>query len=120
MGDMYLKLIVANQKEPQRHKEVTFLVDTGATWAWMPNEIAKAIGIEPAGTTPVELADGSTREFPYGFCLFTYDGQTVSGNVVIGPSESEPLVGNHTLQDFRLIVDLERGEITRRRGLRAK
>lgn len=120
MSEIYLDLIIANIKDPERQQEVSFLVDTGATRAWVPQEIAEAIGIEPAGTVPLELADGTITERPYGFCLFTYNGETVAGNVVIGPPGSEPLVGTHVLQDFRLIVDLERHVVIRGRAMRAK
>lgn len=120
MGDIYLKIFVANIREPQRQQEVCFLVDTGATRAWVSQEVASAIGIEPVGTVPVELADGSIKEMPYGFCFFNYEGERVAGNVVIGPSQCEPLVGIHVLQDFRLIIDLERHQVIRGRALRAK
>lgn len=120
MSDIYLELTIANIKDPELQQEVSFLVDTGATRAWIPEEVADALEIEPVGTVPLELADGTIVERPYGFCLFTYDGETVAGNVVIGPRGSEPLVGTHVLQDFRLIVDLERHVVTRGRAMRAK
>ena len=118
MSEVYLKLTVANIKNPAHQKEVLFLVDTGATRAWVSKEIAEAVGIEPVGTVPLELADGSITERPYGLCLFTYNGEVAAGNVVIGPPGCEPLVGTHVLQDFRLIVDLERHEVTRGRAMR--
>jgi len=117
---MYLKFTVANVNDPARRQEVSFLVDTGATRAWVPKEVADAIGIEPVGSVPLELADGSITDRPYGFCLVTYDGETVAGNVVIGPPGSEPLVGVHVLQDFRLVVDLACHEVRRARAMRAK
>lgn len=120
MSELSLKFTVANIRDPSRQQEVEFLVDTGATRAWISAEIALAVGVEPAGTVPLELADGSVIERPYGFCLFLYNGETVAGNVVIGPPGCEPLVGTHVLQDFRMIVDLERHEVTRRRAMRAK
>ena len=120
MSDIYLELTIANIKDPERQQAVSFLVDTGATRAWIPKEIADALGIAPMGRDRLELADGSITKRPYGFCLFVYDGQTVAGNVVIGPAGSEALVGNHVLQDFRLVVDLERHEVTRGRAIRAK
>lgn len=86
----------------------------------MSKEIAEAVGIEPSGTVPLELAGGSIRELSYGLCLFAYNGETIAGNVVIGPSNCEPLVGTHVLQDFRLVVNLERHEVTRSRAMRAK
>jgi predicted aspartyl protease len=120
MSDIYLKLAIANIKDPQRQKEISFLVDTGASRAWISQEIADAVGIEKRGTVPLELSDGSIKELPYGLCLFIYDGEMVAGNVVIGPPRCEPLVGRHVLQDFRVIVDLEKHEITRGRAMRAK
>jgi predicted aspartyl protease len=120
VSEVYLELTVANIKDPARQQEVLFLVDTGATRAWVSREIAEAVGIEPVGTVPLESADGSVTERPYGLCLFAYDGEIAAGNVVIGPSRCEPLVGTHVLQDFRLIVDLERHEVTRGRAMRAK
>ncbi|MFQ5857235.1 MAG: aspartyl protease family protein [Anaerolineae bacterium] len=120
MSDIYLDLTITNINDPERQQDVSFLVDTGATLAWISEEMAEAVGIEPIGTIPLELADGSITERSYGFCLFVYDGETMAGNVVIGPPESESLVGTHVLQDFRLIVDLERHEVTRGRALRAK
>ncbi|MFQ5882710.1 MAG: aspartyl protease family protein [Candidatus Methylomirabilales bacterium] len=120
MSDIYLTLTIANFKDPERQRKISFLIDTGATRAWISEEIAEAVGVEPAGTVPLELADSSVTERPYGFCLFIYNGEAVAGNVVIGPPGCEPLVGTHVLQDFRLIVDLERHEVIRGRAMRAK
>ncbi len=120
MGDIYLELTIANIHEPERQREITFLVDTGATRAWIPQQVADDLGIQPAGTVPLELADGSVKELPYGFCLFDFGGETVAGNVVIGPPECEPIVGTHVLQDFRFIIDMERHTISRGRAMRAK
>ena len=120
MSDIFLELTIANIKEPERRKALSFLVDTGATRAWIPQELADTIGIEPVGTIPLELADGSITERPYGFCLFSYEGETIAGNVVIGPPQCEPLIGNDILQNFRMVVDLEGHRITRRPALRAK
>jgi len=120
VGDLYLELTVANIQDPERQQEISFLVDTGATRAWIPQTVADALGIQPAGTVMLEMADGSVREFPYGFCLFDFGGETVAGNVVIGPPECEPVVGTHVLQDFRLVIDMERHTISRGRAMRAK
>jgi len=120
MSEVYLELTIANIKDPERQQKVSFLVDTGVTRAWVSKEIAESLGIDASGTEPLEQADGSIRELPYGLCLFAYDGEIIAGNVVIGPSGCEPLVGTHVLQDFRLIVNFERHEVTRARALRAK
>lgn len=120
MGDIYLELIVSNINDPAIQQEIAFLVDTGATRAWVPQEIAEKLAISPVGAVPLELADGSVKEYPYGFCLFTFGAETIAGNVIIGPPDIEPLAGTHILQDFRLIIDMERHTISRSRAMRAK
>jgi len=120
MGEIYLDLTVANIRDPDRQAEVAFLVDTGATRAWLPEETAESLGIEPTGTVPLEVADGTVTERRYGFCLFTFGDETIAGNVVIGPKGSEPLLGTHVLQDFRVVIDKERHSISRSRAMRAK
>jgi predicted aspartyl protease len=118
--EIFLELSIANIRDSSRQQEIEFLVESGATRSWVSKEIAATVGVEPAGTVALELADGTIVHRPYGFCLFAYDGETVAGNVVIGPSGCEPLVGTHVLQDFRIVVDLERHEVSRRRAMRAK
>ena len=120
MGDIYIDLTIANIDDPERQQEVSFLVDTGATRAWVSEEVARAVGIEPVGTVPLGLADGTVAERPYGLCRFVYEGETVAGNVVVGPPGCESLAGTHVLQDFRIVIDPDRHEVTRGRAMRAK
>ncbi len=120
MGDIYLDLTVANVNDPEKQQDISFLVDTGATRAWIPEEIAHKLNIKAEGTVPVELADSSVRELPYGFCLFDFGGEKIAGNIIFGPAGSEPIVGTHVLQDFRVTIDLEHHRIIRNRALRAK
>lgn len=120
MGDICLELTVANINNREQQQEVSFFVDTGATRAWIPQEIAERLGIEKVGSVSLELANGSIKEYPYGLCIFEFGGEIVAGNVVIGPPGSEPLAGTHVLQDFRLIIDLSTHTISRSKAMRAK
>lgn len=120
MGDIYLDLTIANVHDLERQKEISFLVDTGATRAWIPKEVADELGIQSVGTVPLELADGSVKEYPYGFCIFDFGGETVAGNVVIGPPKNEPIIGTHVLQDLRMVIDMEKHTVSRSRAMKAK
>lgn len=120
MGDIYLDLTIANIHDMERQQDVSFFVDTGSTRAWIPEEIAEQVGIEPVGTVPLELADGTIQEYQYGLCLFSFGGELIAGNVIIGLRGSEPLVGSHVLQEFRVVIDMERHAISRSRAMRAK
>jgi hypothetical protein len=44
----------------------------------------------------------------------------VVGNVIIGPPKNEPIVGTHVLQDFRMIIDMDKHTVSRGRALKAK
>lgn len=120
MGEVYLDLTIANIEDRRHQKEISFLVDTGATRAWISQSIAKELGIKPVGNVSLEMADGIVKKFPYGMCIFDFNGETVAGNVVIGPPGIEPLVGTHVLQDFRLVIDMQHHTVSRRRALKAK
>jgi predicted aspartyl protease len=120
MGDVYIDITIINDSDPEKQRQVQFLADTGATRAWIPEDIAKELDIKPVGRVPLELANGSIQEYPYGLCKFAYDGEIVNGTVVIGPNGIEPIAGTHVLQDFRLIVNVAHQTIQRARAMRAK
>ncbi len=120
MGDVYLELTVINDSDPSKQMEIQFLADKGATRAWIPEDIAKKLGIHPIGRIPMELANGKIHRLPYGLCKFEYEGEVVNGTVVIEPKGIEPLTGTHVLQDFRLAVDVTHHTIRRTRAMRAK
>jgi len=46
MGDIYLETTLANLRDLEKQKEISFLVDTGATRAWIPREIAEELEID--------------------------------------------------------------------------
>ena len=120
MGDIYLEFTIANIKNLEKQKEISFIVDTGSTRAWIPQEVAGELDIEPEGNVSLELADGSIKKYPYGFCLFDFGGERIAANVVIGPKKCEPIVGTHVLQEFRLVIDMEKHTVSRSRTMRAK
>ncbi len=120
MGDVYISIAVINDSDPTKQREVQFLTDTGATRAWIPEEIEKELDIQPVGRVPLELADGNIREYPHGLCKFEYEGELVNSTVIIGLERIEPIAGTHVLQDFRLIVDLAHQTVQRARAMRAK
>jgi predicted aspartyl protease len=120
MGDMYIELTIMNDSNFEKHRDIPFLVDTGATRAWIPQEVAAELGIQPVGQIPLELANGDIINYPYGLCKFEYEGELVNGTVIIGAKGIEPIAGTHVLQDFRLIIDLSRHTIQRARAMKAK
>jgi predicted aspartyl protease len=120
MGDLYIELTVINDSDFETQRDVQFLADTGASRAWIPQNLAEELGIEPVGQIPLELANGAIMNYPYGLCKFEYEGELVNGTVIIGPKEIEPIAGTHVLQDFRLVLDMAHHAIQRARAMKAK
>lgn len=120
MGDLYLELTLLNDSNLEKQRVLQFLVDTGATRAWIPEEIAAVLDIQPVGQTPLELANGDIITYPYGLCKFEYEGELVNGTVMIGPKGIEPIAGTHVLQEFRLILDLAHHTVHKARAMKAK
>jgi clan AA aspartic protease len=94
-----------------------FLVDTGALDSMAPASALIKIGIEPVGKTVYELANGQLEEYEYGLAEISFMGHTTAGEVILGPENTEPLLGVITLQAAGFIVDPRRETL---RKLRAR
>lgn len=85
--------------------ERDFLVDTGATDSLAPGTELKKIGVEPAGSTVYELADGTMHEYQFGLVQIEFMGEVTAGRVIFGPDEAEPLLGVTALESVGITVD---------------
>ena len=81
------------------------LVDTGATYSWIPRDILEALGVAPEEQWPFVLADGREVQYPVAWVrvrLWEKEHPTV---VVFGTPGSQAILGVVTLEEFRLAVD---------------
>ena len=85
--------------------EADFLVDTGVTYSLAPAAELRRIGVQPVGTRIYELADGTEREFPFGFVEIAFFREIIAGRVIFGPNDSEPLLGVTALESVGIMVD---------------
>jgi clan AA aspartic protease len=85
--------------------ESDFLVDTGATDCVAPASKLREIQVQPVGTMAYELADGSTREYPFGLVEIRFMGEITAGRVVFGPDNVEPLLGVTALESVGITID---------------
>lgn len=81
------------------------LVDTGATWTWIPRPILERLGIIPTGRRRLELANGHIVERESGFVLVTVEGVTVPTLCIFGDAGTTPLLGAVTLEECGLAPD---------------
>src|SRR5207245_2800608 len=86
-------------------ERIEAMVDTGATYTWMPRSVLQRLGHEPEEQWEFELADGRKTVYGVKWVTIRLNGQTHPTPVVFGDEGTEPLLGVVTLEESRLGVD---------------
>ena len=81
------------------------LVDTGATYTWVPRNILESLGVRPSEERACVLADGRQMSYPIAWVQIRIDGREQPTIVVFGDPGSEPLLGVFTLEGFGVAAD---------------
>lgn len=100
-----VKATLAHPTEPSRAREVSLLVDTGATFTWIPEEVAAGLGLDRVGSRSVRLADGRVVERPLTQAVITLNGEQLTTPCLVGDPGSDFLLGAITLESFSLAAD---------------
>jgi clan AA aspartic protease len=82
-----------------------FLIDTGATESMVPASELRKIGIQPATRRSYELATGQLQDFDIGVAEISFLDETIFGEILFGPDNTEPLLGALALQSAGIVVD---------------
>ena len=104
MGTFTVPLGVADL-QGQHFIEIEALVDTGATYTSIPEDVLERLGIEVREKRPFELADDRVVEYPVGYATMRVEHREVIALVVFGPVGTAPLLGATTLETVGLGVD---------------
>ena len=104
MGTFTVSLGVA-ELQGQQFIELEALVDTGATYTSIPEDVLERIGVEVRETRPFEIADDRVVEYPVGYATMRVDDREVIALVVFGPPGTAPLFSATTLETAGLGVD---------------
>ena len=105
MGTFIVQPSLGNPQDRARTQIVPVLVDTGATWTTLPQEIVEALGCTPISTRRIRLADGREEAWPITIVLVTLEDQALPTICLIGPRGGPGLLGAVTLEEFSLSVD---------------
>ena len=81
------------------------LVDTGATYTWVPRDVLDAVGVVPEDEWPFLLADGREVRYDVAWAQIRIAGREQPTIVVFGVPGSEPILGVVTLEEFLLAAD---------------
>jgi len=85
--------------------EVTFMVDSGASYSLLPHETWQTLGLKPKRSLTFTLADGTTIERKVSECHITLAGQDGHTPVILGESGDVALLGVVTLQVLGLVLN---------------
>src|SRR5712692_4541616 len=89
----------------ERFERLEALVDTGATYTWVPRTLLEALGVRPEEERPFVLADGRQVSYPISWIRVRIDGRAHPTIAVFGDPATEPLLGVFTLEGFGLAAD---------------
>ena len=89
----------------ERLVAVDALVDTGATFTWLPRDVLEGLGVEPQEERPFVLADGREVRYPVAWIRISLGGRVQPTIVVFGERGAEPILGVVTLEEFLLAAD---------------
>src|SRR5690349_24491406 len=81
------------------------LVDTGATFTWIPRDVLAAVGVTPTEERPFVLADGREVRYAIAWAQIRIAGREQPTIVVFGEPGTEAILGVVTLEEFLLAVD---------------
>jgi clan AA aspartic protease len=105
MGLTHVTVALKSLRSQNGEYEADFLVDTGATDSLAPGSELRKIGIETAGKTTYELANGKIEEYSFGLVQISFMGEVTAGRVIFGPDEAEPILGVTALESVGITID---------------
>ena len=119
MGDVYVEVELANYQDQVlaehgyrdvasiRRERVRILTDTGATMLVLPQELVERLGLGLADQKViVTYADERKEERSIaGIVTVRVGNRAAEVNCVVGPPNSEPLLGQMPLEVMDLLVD---------------
>jgi clan AA aspartic protease len=110
MGSFYVTIGVANARG-KRFEDVSLLVDTGAAWTWLPEDLLDRLGHKPTLRRRVQTADKRIIERGAASVVVRIGEEEIPTLCLFGDAGSIPLLGATTLQEFSLAPDPVREEL---------
>jgi predicted aspartyl protease len=104
MGAFRVRVEIA-ELEGTRFDTVEALVDTVATYTWLPADLLNGLGVRPQEERPFVLADGRQVTYRIGWIQVRLDKRTQPTIAVFGEPGSESLLGVFTLDGFGVAAD---------------
>ena len=91
--------------EGQRWRDLDALVDTGASYSWVPRNVLADLGVGPKEQREFVIANGDVIQRDIAETQLRYDGREVTTIVVFGDDGSTPLLGAYSLEGLSMAPD---------------
>jgi clan AA aspartic protease len=105
MGATTVTLTLRNPDDPTKTATGQFLVDSGAHYTVIPQQMVKRLALKPAFNQKFSLADGRIVTRAIGSAVVTLEGRELPAPVVLGQKDDSALLGVTTLETFGLMLD---------------
>lgn len=81
------------------------MVDSGASYTVVPEDVLRKLGIKPSGEEEFVLADGKIIKRKIGSAMYEYQGKEAAAPVLFGEEGDSLLLGIFTLEALGLSLD---------------
>lgn len=105
MGVTTVKLIIKNPFNLSKQQEEEFLVDSGAHYTVIPEDLVKKLGLKPSYIQEFSLADGKLIKRAISSAVIRFEEKELAVPVVLGKKDDASLLGLTTLESFGLMLD---------------
>lgn len=103
------------QESDVRRSTIEAVADTGAMISVLPQNIVERLGIAIYRTVVVTYADERTEDRPVaGPVTMKIGNRSMNTDCVVGPPDSQPLVGQIVMEGLDLIADCTKRTLTPR------
>lgn len=103
MGLTYVDATVTGPTDKSR--QIQLLVDSGATYSLLPEDVWQELEIKPQEKLDFILADGTKIERRASECKIRLNGKERHTPVILGEPGDEPILGVITLENLGMILD---------------
>jgi clan AA aspartic protease len=101
MGITRIEGIVSGPSGKER--SVEFLIDSGATYSVLPDDVWRELGLKSKREIRLSLADGTPIQRPVSECHIAIAGEEGHSPVILGEPGDAALLGVVTLENLGLV-----------------
>ena len=105
VGTFSVPVVITNPRHPERREALDLLVDTGATWTLLPDEVARRLELATPWRRSVTLASGERDTYATGEVTLRLNDEELTTIFLAGLPGSLGLLGAVTLEQFGVAPD---------------